>query len=335
MVNKIETKLTNMLRIKYPIIMAPMFLVSNLKMTLEAMKSGITGAIPALNYRTINEFRKALEVLKNEGEGPFGINLIVNKSNVKMKAQLKACVDYQVDYIITSLGNPKPVIDACNPKGIKVFCDVVDQRYATKVENLGADGLIAVNSRAGGHSGPMQVNELISSLKNFCNIPVISAGGIGTGGGVFDVLKMGACGLSIGTIFIACEEAEISKEYKQAIVDHGEKDIVHTTKLSGTPCTVINTPYVQQIGTEQNWLEQLLNKNKTLKKYAKMITAFKGMKMIEKAAFNTTYKSVWCAGPSVEFVDEILPVRKIVEKIIKEYTNAEIQNNQEMESFEV
>lgn len=319
MINRIDTELTKMFNIRYPVIMAPMFLVSNVKMTLEALKAGITGAIPALNYRTINEFRQALKILKANGDGPFGINLIVNKSNVKMKEQLKACLDYQVDYIITSLGNPKSIIDSCRPEGIKVFCDVIDEVYAKKVENLGADGLIAVNSRAGGHSGPMPVNELISLLKRTCSLPIISAGGIGTGAGVYDVLEQGACGLSIGTIFIACEEAEITPDYKQAIVDYGEMDIVHTTKLSGTPCTVINTDYVKQAGTDQNWIEKVLNSNRKLKKFAKMITAYKGMKMLEKAAFNTTYKNVWCAGPSVEFVDKILPVRKIVEKLMSEY----------------
>ena len=319
MIDKIETDLTEMLNIRYPIIMAPMFLVSNIKMTLEALKAGITAAIPAHNYRTKKEFRNALEILKTDGQGPFGINLIVNKSNLKIKEQLKACIDYKVDYIITSLGSPKMVIDSCKPEGIKVYCDVVDEKYAKKVENLGADGLIAVNSRAGGHSGPLTAEELILTLKNNCKIPVISAGGIGSGEGVFNVLNMGACGLSIGTIFIACEEADISKEYKQAIVEHGEDDIVHTTKLSGTPCTVINTPFVQEVGTKQNMFEKILNKNRTLKKYAKMITAYKGMKMVKEAAFNATYKNVWCAGPSVEFVDEILPVASMVENLITGY----------------
>src|SRR5688572_10857574 len=107
---KIETALTRMLNIKYPVIMAPMFLVSNTRMVIEAAKHGITGAIPALNYRTDKEFRAALEEIKNNGGGPFGINLIANKSNMRLDEQLRSCLDYQVDYIITSLGSPEKII---------------------------------------------------------------------------------------------------------------------------------------------------------------------------------------------------------------------------------
>ncbi|MBC8196958.1 MAG: nitronate monooxygenase [Candidatus Marinimicrobia bacterium] len=314
-----ETELTKMLKIKYPIIMAPMFLVSNTKMIIEAVKSGITGAIPALNYRTISEFEIALKELKDANCKPFGINLIVNKSNIKFKEQLKVCLDYNVDFILTSLGSPQKVIEACKPKGIKVFCDVVDEKYALKVEKLGADAIIAVNSNAGGHAGPTTPEILIPKLLEICDIPVISAGGIGNGKGIKDMLDLGACGLSMGTIFIACKEADITQEYKQAIIDSGAKDIVMTTKLSGSPCTVINTPFVQQIGTQQSWFESVLNKNKKLKKYAKMLTAYKGFKMLRNSSLNASYKNMWCAGPSCEFVNEINPINKIVSDLLQEY----------------
>ncbi len=319
MIKPIETELTKMLKIKYPIIMAPMFLVSNTKMIIEAVKSGITGAIPALNYRTISEFEIALKELKDANCKPFGINLIVNKSNIKFKEQLKVCLDYNVDFILTSLGSPQKVIEACKPKGIKVFCDVVDEKYALKVEKLGADAIIAVNSNAGGHAGPTTPEILIPKLLEICDIPVISAGGIGNGKGIKDMLDLGACGLSMGTIFIACKEADITQEYKQAIIDSGAKDIVMTTKLSGSPCTVINTPFVQQIGTQQSWFESVLNKNKKLKKYAKMLTAYKGFKMLRNSSLNASYKNMWCAGPSCEFVNEINPINKIVSDLLQEY----------------
>ncbi len=316
---KIETELTKMLGINYPIIMAPMFLVSNVEMTVAAIKAGITGAIPALNYRTDQEFRTALKEIRAKAKGPFGINLIVNKSNIKMDEQLKTCVEMEVDYIITSLGSPQKVIEACKPKGIKVFCDVVDVKYALKVQGLGADAVIAVNSEAGGHAGPMSYKELIPLLKEKCNIPIISAGGVGRGKQMKEMLALGADGISMGSPFIATNEAGVSQEYKQAIVDYGAKDIVMTTKLSGTPCTVINTPYVQEIGTEQTWIESLLSKNKTLKKYVKMLTFYKGMKSLEKAAFGATYKTLWCAGPSIEYVKSIQPVEKIVKEFIEDF----------------
>jgi nitronate monooxygenase len=134
-----------------------------------------------------------------------------------------------------------------------------------------------------------------------------------------EAMKWGAAGASIGTIFIACEEADISPEYKQAMVDYGEKDIVRTTKMSGSPLTVINTPYVQQLGTKANWLEWILNNNKTLKKYAKMLLALRGMKAVEKAAMGATYKTVWCAGPAIEYVHSVRPLKEIIGELVREF----------------
>lgn len=310
-------KINEILNVEHPIIMAPMFLVTNTKMMIEAMNSGIAACIPALNFRTINELEGAIKEIRSKtNSGGLGINLIVNKSNIKMHDQLKSCVKLKVDFIITSLGSPKEVIDDCKSNGIKVFCDVVEETYAKKVEKLGADALIAVNKNAGGHAGELSSEELFSIVSKNCNLPIISAGGVGTKDGVNKKLSIGFSGLSIGSPFIACKEAHISEEYKNACVDYGKDDIVFTTKISGTPCTVINTPYVQKTGTTQNWLEKIMSRNKKIKKWVKMITYFKGMKSIEKAAFGTTYKTVWCAGPSIEHTTEILPVKEIVKKFI-------------------
>jgi len=314
-----NTTLDQLLGIDYPIIIAPMFLISNTKMIKAALQHGVTAAFPALNYRTDQELRSAIHDIKGASSKPFGVNLIVNKSNPKYKGQLDTLLELKVDYIITSLGNPREVIDRCRPLGIKVFCDVVDLAYAKKVEDLGADAVIAVNNRAGGHAGNLTPQELITVLKENCNIPIISAGGIATGQDLKQVMGWGAIGASVGTIFIACDEADISSEYKQAMVEYGEKDIVKTTKLSGSALTVINTPYVQQLGTKANWLEWILNNNKTLKKYAKMLIALRGMKAVEKAAFGATYKTVWCAGPAIEHVKSIRPIADIIIDLTREY----------------
>jgi nitronate monooxygenase len=314
--------LKDMLGIQFPIIMAPMFLVSNEKMVIEAVKAGITGAIPALNYRTTDELRTAIRFMKNEVDGPFGINLIVNKSNFLYKEQLQVCCEEKISFIITSLGSPEETIIEAHKAGVKVFCDVTNAKYAKKVEDLGADAVIAVNKEAGGHAGNLSYKELIPQLLHTVSIPVISAGGVGTGKGVKDMLDLGAAGISMGSIFIASTEAPVSQEYKQACVEYGSKDIVMTTKLSGTPCSVIKTPYVEKIGTEQNWLEKILNKNKRLKKWFKAFTFYRGMKNLQNAAFGATYKTVWCAGPSIEYVNEIRPVKTIVSTLIEEYNAA-------------
>lgn len=314
--------LNKLLGIDYPVIVAPMFLISNTKMVKAALANGVTAAFPALNYRTDQELRAAIQEIKAASNKPFGVNLIVNKSNPKYKPQLKTLLELKVDYIITSLGSPREVIEQCKPLGIKVFCDVVDLKYAKVVEALGADAVIAVNNRAGGHAGNISPQELIRQLTENCSLPVISAGGIGKGEQLKEVMDWGAAGASIGTIFIACEEADITPEYKQAMIDYGEKDIVRTTKLSGSALTVINTPYVQQLGTKANLLEWILNNNKTLKKYAKMIIALRGMKAVEKAAFGATYKTVWCAGPAIEYVNSIRPMGDIVKTLTAEYEAA-------------
>jgi nitronate monooxygenase len=309
------TTLDKLLGIEYPILVAPMFLISNTKMIMAALDSGITAAFPALNYRTDKELRAAIAEIKAHTSKPFGVNLIVNKSNFKYKDQLKTLVELKVDFIITSLGSPQEVIEQCKPVGIKVFCDVIDLDYAKKVEALGADALIAVNNQAGGHAGKISPKELITLLTTHCTIPVISAGGIAFGKDIKEVMSWGAAGVSVGTIFMASEEAPISVDYKQALIDYGAKDIVMTSKLSGSPLTVINTPYVQQLGTEANWLERLLQKNKSLKKYVKLLIAWKGMKQIEKAAFGATYQTVWCAGPAIEHIHNVRPMKEIVKQL--------------------
>ena len=309
--------LTNLLNIKYPIIMAPMFLVSNTKMIIAGIKAGITGAIPAMNYRTTEELRTAIQSIKKEVNGPFGINLIVNTSNFLYKEQLEICCEEKVAFIITSLGSPAYVIERAHAVGIKVFCDVTDLNYAQKVEKLGADAVIAVNKEAGGHAGKISYIILLPELLKKCKIPVISAGGIGCQEEYQKIINLGVSGVSIGSIFIASHESDVSNEYKQACVDYGEKDIVMSTKLSGTPCTVIKTPYVAKIGTSQNFLERLLNRNKRVKKWFKALTFYRGMKSLEKAAFSATYKTVWCAGPSIEHVDSIHYVNQIISNLVR------------------
>lgn len=302
-----------------------MFLVSNTAMVIEGMKSGVAGCIPALNYRTLDELREAILELKEakakasqpDGTGgSFGFNLIVNKSNVKYLEQLRVICEEGCDFIITSLGSPEETIREAHAVGIKVLCDVTDLHFAKKVEQLGADAAIAVNSEAGGHRGNLSPEELILLLKKEISIPVISAGGVGCKADMDKMMSYGADGVSVGSPFIASIEAGVTDDYKQACVNYGAKDIVMTERISGTPCTVINTPYVQKIGTKSTGIEKLLNKNKTLKKWVKMVRFYIGMKATEKAAKEATYKTVWVAGPSIEHTKAILPTREIIQNLI-------------------
>ena len=328
----VKTALTDILNIDFPIIMAPMFLVSNLAMLEAGIEAGIAAAFPSLNYRKDGELAALLDQLNNklsvDKKGTYGVNLIVQKSNPLYSKQLKVCVEKKVPFYITSLGNPKEVIDRAHSYGAKVFCDVTNIEHAKKAASLRCDGFIAVGQGAGGHAGPYPLQILIASLKNnFPEIPVIAAGGISSGSALLSVLASGAEGASIGTRFIACKEASVSDAYKNAIVDAKMSDIVLTEKLSGTPCTIINTSYAKKIGTKQNFFERLLSNNKTTKKYFKMLVQLKGMKNLEKSIKPGSYKTLWCAGQSVELIDEIQYCASIIEMLKSELQHSKEQLN--------
>ena len=308
--------LNDLLAIKHPVIVAPMFLISNVEMVVSALENGATAAFPALNYKTDKELRNAILSIRAKSDKPFGVNLIVNKSNPKYKTQLNTLLELKIDYIITSLGNPEETIQRSKSLGIKVFCDVTELKYAKKVEAMGADAVIAVDNGAGGHCGQLSKEVLIQEIMKECSIPVISAGGIANRSHVEKALKIGAIGVSVGTVFLASEEAQISNEYRQALIDHGAEDIVLSTKISGSHLTVINTPYVKKMGTKANFIERFLLKNKTLKKWVKLFISIKGMKKIENSILSSTYKSVWCAGPSIEYIKSIRPLKEILNDLI-------------------
>jgi nitronate monooxygenase len=331
---KIKNELTEMLNIEFPMIMAPMFLVSNVEMISEAMKNGIAGTFPSLNFRKENELEEILlelnKVKNSLGEikGNYGVNIIVQKTNILFEKHLEICTRNKVPFYITSLGNPSPVIKAAKSYGGKVFCDVTNLVHAKKCADEGCDGFIAVGQGAGGHAGPNPLQVLVPALiKNFPTVPVIAAGGIASGKGVLSCLAMGAKGVSVGTRFISSTEAKVSSEYKEAINKSGMDDIVMTNKISGTPCTIINTEYAKKIGYEQNWLEKTLSNNSTTKKYFKMLVQFRGMKKLEESVLPANYKTLWCAGKSAELIDETIPCAQIIQTIIKE-THSEFQKLQ-------
>lgn len=321
------TKLIELLDIDFPMIMAPMFLVSNEAMTIAGMSSGVAATFPSLNYRNDGELEQLLDKL-NEAKskslkGTYGINLIVQKTNPLYAKHLKVCVEKKVPFYITSLGNPKEVIEQAHSYGGKVLCDVTNIEHAQKCFDLGCDGFIAVGAGAGGHAGPNSLQILVPALQRaFPTVPVIAAGGIANGEGIVSMLALGAAGVSVGTRFIASTEAPVSNEYKNAITNSKMGDIVLTEKISGTPCTIINTPYAQKIGYKQNWIERTLSNNSRTKKYFKMWVQLTGMKNLEKSVKPGNYETLWCAGQSVELINDIIPTKEIIERIKNETDTA-------------
>ena len=316
--------LDQLLKIDFPIVMAPMFLVSNKAMMEAGIKAGIMATFPTLNYRKEGELGTLLEELnviaKNNPQGSYGVNIIVQKSNPYVDKHLGVCVENRVPFYITSLGNPRKVVDAAHAYGAKVFCDVTNVEHARKCYENGCDGFIAVGQGAGGHAGPNPLQILIPALReNFPDKPVIAAGGITNGAAILSLQIIGAAGVSIGTRFIASKESSVSDGYKNAIINSTMDDIVMTTKLSGSPATIINTESAKKLGYEQNWIEKLMTKNPSLKKSFKMLVQLRGMKKLEQSVLPNNYLQLWCAGKSVELINEIASCEEIISRIKKEY----------------
>ncbi|MBL0050191.1 MAG: nitronate monooxygenase [Bacteroidetes bacterium] len=324
MTSTINTAFSRQHQLRAPIIMAPMFLVSNVAMIVEAMKGGVVGTFPTLNFRDDAALTNALQTISKyktdtNCAGTYGVNLIVQKTNIYFEQHLKICAAQKVPIYITSLGSPSQVVDAVKPYGAKVYSDVTNLAHARKAASTGIDGFIAVGQGAGGHAGPYPLSLLVPALKReFPHLQVIAAGGIGDGATMLSALACGADAVSIGTAFIASEEATVSQEYKNAIVDSGMENIVMTERVSGTPCNIIDTPYAKKIGYKQNWLERWLNTNATTKKYFKTLVQYKGMKNLEKAIKPGNYNNLWSAGQSAELVHSIKPCAQIIDDIIND-----------------
>jgi nitronate monooxygenase len=278
--------------------------------------------MPSLNWRTAEEFRAAVRAVKAKTQHPFAVNLIVNQASPRQHPDLDVCVEERVPMIITSLGNPREVIRRMHEVGGKVFCDVTNLEYAKKVEDLGADGVIAVSQGAGGHAGPISPLVLVPYLKRHLKIPVVAAGGIATGEQIAAALALGASAVQIGTRFIASREANVPDNYKQAIIDAEPEDIVLTEKISGTPAAVINTPYVKKQGLTLNPVEKFLLSNPKTKKWVKMARIYIGQQALSKAVSTTTWKEVWSAGQGVGLIEDVIPAAAIVQRLVAEYEAA-------------
>ncbi len=318
----IETDFTKLMGCDYPIIAAPMFLVSGEAMVVEASKHGGVGAAPSLNWRTSAEFSAAIDKIRAGTSRPYAINLIVNKSNLRFEQDLDVIKKHKVPMVITSLGNPQKVIETVHAYGGKVFCDVVDLKYALKVQEQGADGVIAVSSGAGGHAGEISPLVLIPYLKENLSIPIVAAGGIATGRQIAAVRALGADAVQIGTRFIATTEATVTQDYKDAILKSKPEDIVMTRRISGTPAAVIKTPYIEKVGLDLSPIEKILRRHPLTAKYVKFYRYITGTKSLEDAAGKTTWKTVWSAGQGVGLIHDVKPTANVIKTLVKEYWEA-------------
>jgi nitronate monooxygenase len=319
---KITTAFTELMGCELPIIGGPMFLVSDEDLVVAVSEAGGVGGVPSLNWRSTEEFRAAVKRIKARTQKPFAINLIVNAANPRMEADLAVCKEERVPLVITSLGNPKRVIESMHSAGGRVFCDVVNLEYALKVQEQGADGVVAVSSGAGGHAGPISPLVLYPYLKKHLRIPIVAAGGVSTGAQMAACFALGTSAVQIGTRLIASTEAKVDEAYKRSILESPPEAIVLTNKISGTPLSVINTPYVQSMGLDLNPVERWLTKNPRFKKTVKQVRLFMGSEKLRSAILGPTYKQVWSAGQGCGLIEEVKPAAEIMRTLTTEYKAA-------------
>jgi nitronate monooxygenase len=219
-----------------------MFLVSGPALITEACRGGVAAAFPALNQRSTEGFREWMDEIRgglDETHAPWGVNLIVHPTNPRLEADLAACVEYQVPFVVTSLGAVPDLVQAVQGYGGVVFHDVTNLRHARKAAGAGVDGLIAVCAGAGGHAGALSPFALVSEIRQFFDGTLLLAGAIGHGRQVAAALMMGADLAWIGTRFIATRESEAPAGYKAMIRDAAAADIVYTDAVSGVPANFL------------------------------------------------------------------------------------------------
>lgn len=304
--------------LRIPVVAAPLFIVSNPKLAIAQCTSGIVGSFPSLNARPIEqldewlhevaEARAAHDASNPEHKaGPLAVNLIVHKSNGRLQQDLELCEKHKVEMIITSLGAMEEVNQAVHGWGGIVMHDVINQRFAHKAVEKGADGLIAVAAGAGGHAGALSPFALIHELREWFDGPLALSGSIATGRGVLAARAMGADLGYIGSAFIATDEANASDSYKQGIVEGGGEDIVYTNLFTGVHGNYLRGS-IEQAGMDPDNLPE---------SDPSAMNFGSGGNTDAKA-----WKDIWGSGQGIGAVEAVCSTHELVDRIAREYAEA-------------
>ena len=302
----------------FPVIAAPMFIVSGPELVIAQCKAGIVGSFPALNARPAEMLEKWIVQIKLELEkyqkdnpdkkvAPFAVNQICHKSNNRLEHDMEVCRKHEVPIIITSLQASKMVYDATHSYGGIILHDVVNIRHSKKALEMGADGLIAVCAGAGGHAGLLSPFALIPEIRQFHDGPLLLSGSIATGGSVAGAQAIGADFAYIGTRFIASEEANAEKAYKQEIIDSAGEDIIYSSLFTGVHGNYLKGS-IEKAGLDPNNLPTADKKS---------MNFGSGGNTDAKA-----WKDIWGAGQGVGSVSSAPPIAEIVAQMKEEYANA-------------
>ncbi len=299
-----------------PVIGSPLFILSNPKLVIAQCCAGIVGSFPALNARPeakldewlaeITEALAAWDAAHPERpSAPFAVNQIVHRSNARLEHDLELCVKYRVPLVITSLGARPEVNAAVHSYGGVVLHDIINNRFAHKAIEKGADGLIAVAAGAGGHAGVISPFALVQEIRAWFDGPLALSGAIATGRAVLAAEAMGADFGYIGSAFIATEEANASAAYKQAIVESGADDIVYTNLFTGVHGNYLR-PSIIAAGLDPDDLPQ---------SDASAMNFHEGAKA-------KAWKDIWGSGQGIGAVDAVVPAAALVARLVADYRAA-------------
>jgi nitronate monooxygenase len=318
----LDTPLTRHAHIEVPVICGAMYPCSNPELVAAVSDAGGIGIVQPISLTFVHrhDYREGLRLIRRITPKPFGMNALIEKSSrryhERMVRWIEIALEEGVRFFVTSLGNPRWVVDRVRPAGGVVYHDVTERRWAEKGAEAGVDGLIAVNRRAGGHAGPRDVRELFEELAPV-GLPLVCAGGIGDERGFVEALKIGYAGVQLGTRFIATSECRASEAYKQAIVCAGEGDIVLTERLTGIPLSVLNTAYVQRIGLRSNPLARWLLRAKRTRYLMRSLYAIRAGLMLKRTSLDESRSDYWQAGKSVAGIESVEPAGEIVRRMAR------------------
>jgi len=313
---------TETLGIRYPVIGGPMYPCSNPELVAAVSEAGGLGIMQpiSLTYVHGHEFRAGIRQMRQLTDKPIGMNALIEKSSKKYAQRMSEWIDVALEegirFFVTSLGKPDWVAERVHAVGGLVYHDVTELKWAQKGLDNGADGLICVNNRAGGHAGERGIQQLYDELQQL-NVPLVCAGGIGDAAGFHQALDIGYAACQLGTRFIASQECLASGVYKQAILDAKESDIVLSERITGIPVSVINTDYIKRVGLKSGWLAKwMLSGNKT-KHWMRTIYALKSIWQLKKSSLDETgERDYWQAGKSVAGIDSIDTCDTIIQNLI-------------------
>ena len=295
--------------LKFPVVAAPMFLVSGPELVIATCKAGMIGCFPALNARTSEGYETWLDTIAaalGEEDAAFGVNLIVHATNTRLMPDLAITVKHKVPLVITSLGAVRDVVDAVHGYGGIVFHDVINSRHAKKAMEAGVDGLILVAAGAGGHAGNQHPFALINEIRQFFSGTILLSGAISTGGDVAAALMAGADLAYMGTRFIATQEAEASGDYKRMLTETTAKDITYTDAISGINANFLTPSLIE------NGLDPAAAKDPKHK-----IDMAHELSPDAKA-----WKTIWSAGQGVGSIQDIPSVAELAARLRREFTEA-------------